>query len=323
MFKLCFIFILNQYKKLYIESILVKFLVIIITTINFCIYSNVFVNFYGNIGNQMFQYAVGYAIAQEKKVDLILTKNTLNNSYNLSHKNNSLLCSPRFYFSELDSNGYVTDSQKFKPELFLVNDNTAISGYFQTDKYFIKHRTDLINIFTFKDRTIEQKIKLLSKDIKKKIACMHIRASDYFTNGFPVMDYDYYIKAIKMTLTLLNASLDEFFFMIISDDTDGEYVKKITAKIKAAFNGINIDWYKQNNELEFTLMKQADVCITSASSFSWWAAWLNKRCKIIISPKYWFNYYKTGKDVVSEPLDIEMSLNNQHFILSEGFFHNL
>ena len=146
------------------------------------------------------------------------------------------------------------------------------------------------------------------------------------------MDYDYYIRAINLVLNLSGLTTRELAIIFVSDDLSSKYVRSIINKIRLEMSEIEILNYdalhltdRNRFMFEFGLIRESDFCITSASSYSWWASWLNTKCKAIISPKYWLNYYKyTEKsiDACSEPFDIEMSLSNQYFIYSKGFFHS-
>lgn len=292
-----------------------KKLLIVVTVLNFFgIHADITVQFGGQMGNRMFQFAVAYAVAKEKQEPLCVPQDEIHDVFNIP---SASLHSPylkRFNYSE-------ASDQRYDSSIFLVPNSTNLIGFFQTDKYFLKYRDDLIKMFTFKDESIKrQTLEFLDK-IDKPVVCMHFRGGDYFISGFPILDYDYYIKAIRLSLEILDKKPKECAFVMISND-DGNYIRPLINKIKDSIKGIEIINYDVNSKLlDFSLMKESDICITSASSFSWWAAWLNTECRAIISPKYWFNYYKNNG--ITSPFDVNMSLKNQFLISSEGFFHNL
>ena len=65
-------------------------------------------------------------------------------------------------------------------------------------------------------------------------------------------------------------------FIIITDDVNNA----------GRFIG-NYPCYHFDVGMDFFIVNQAQYSILSASTFSWWASWLNTKSKLIIGPKYW------------------------------------
>jgi hypothetical protein len=62
----------------------------------------------------------------------------------------------------------------------------------------------------------------------------------------------------------------------------------ITDDVKSAKNYIgDYPCYHVDIGFDFYAINIAKYIILSNSSFGWWAAWLNKKCNLIIAPKYW------------------------------------
>jgi hypothetical protein len=114
---------------------------------------------------------------------------------------------------------------------------------------------------------------------------VHIRRGDY-TNPeilrvHGILEPSYYQQAISKMLEK-NPNAVFYFF---SDDM--EWVKKNLQVEKAVYVS-NI--LSKTHFEDFWLMSQCKHHIIANSSFSWWAAWLNKNeNKMVIAPNRWFN----------------------------------
>jgi len=154
-----------------------------------------------------------------------------------------------------------------------VQDNTNLSGYFQSEKYF-KHCEDLIRYYFEFDPGLAEKIKAKFAYILKENTCaIHVRRKDYVTNlNHSALPYDYYLRAIKL--------FNDVKFIVFSDDTN--WCNKMFR------DGFLI--IKNNSDIEdFILMSFCNHFIIANSSFSWWSAWLSKsEGKKVIAPLEWF-----------------------------------
>ena len=188
---------------------------------------------------------------------------------------------PYYLFSNIKEKGfdYNTDIE------LLDNKNIYLDGYWQSERYFIKYRSFLLNEISLKNKLSKVSVQYqkLIEQIKNSVS-LHVRRGDYIknseTNTFHgVCDIEYYKKSINYMLQYLNNPT----FFIFSDDK--EYVKEVFSTIPNCIivNGVKVDVE------ELFLMSYCKHNITANSSFSWWGAWLNKNeSKIVISPKKWF-----------------------------------
>ena len=154
-----------------------------------------------------------------------------------------------------------------------IPDSTSIDGYFQSYKYFDKHRDVILKEFTFKDHIISKCRLKISEYINP--VSIHIRRGDYVNHpGF-----------WKITPEYLQESLhhfddDSYTFLIFSDDI--EWCKQIFPE--------GVVFMEGNNQFEdLCLMSLCNHNIISNSSYSWWAAYLNQnKNKKVIAPSNWF-----------------------------------
>jgi len=165
----------------------------------------------------------------------------------------------------------------FCQNLFDIPDDCDLMGYYQSEKYFEHCEEDIKRLFTFNGKI---KREVLEKVPKVFCDCVgiHVRIGDYagLQQFHPICDTEYYIKASQ------EFSDDNYYFLIFSDNI--EYCKNIFGESE------NILYIEGNSpEVDMCMMSICEHNIIANSSFSWWAAWLNKNPhKKVIAPKKWF-----------------------------------
>lgn len=266
------------------------------------------INVIGGLGNQMFQYAFGYAIAREKGTDLKLDisgfeKYSLR-SYGLDFfsispiflaekdveeyttKPSSVLGKLFFQKKKRNSHFYQEPHFHYDENVFSAQNNTYFQGYWQSEKYFFKYRGELLSQFQLKNPLTLLASKYLELIRSTISVSLHIRRGDYVsnnkTNAFHgVCDLDYYKSAVSLILD----SQPSTTFFVFSDDIDW---------CKQHFAFLDNPHYVELEESapdceEMYLMSQCKHNIIANSSFSWWGAWLNQNPdKIVVAPKKWF-----------------------------------
>lgn len=269
----------------------------------------------GGLGNQMFQYAAGKALAEKIGTDLFLdlsllnvrSKNTTPRPYELdkfyldkntkitSSKWKGLLLS-KFYANiknfRLKRNAaqcfsLFTDKEtyNFDSRFLSLQDQTKLLGYFQSEAYFFEYKPTIKDSFIFK-KEFSSKNKALAEEIKNVNAIsIHIRRGDYLTNQNMINNYiscskEYYEKAIRYICERIK--FPKFF--IFSDEP--ENIKELLY----LENAVYVSWNKGVESYnDMYLMSLCKHNIIANSSFSWWGAWLNSEPeKIVVAPRQWF-----------------------------------
>lgn len=291
----------------------------------------IIVNIIGGLGNQMFQYAFGYAMAQRMQTELKLDIHKLDTRiviegytlreyglglYHITNKVASFDEVVMLMYQEetllqkiarklarkqraYSASCYPECSSHFDENILHLHGNFYFIGYWQNEKYFREYSQDIRNIFTLKksiQQTTEQYKQLI---INCNSVGVHIRRGDYVTNPHTnsvhgTCDLAYYRNAVAL---IQEKSADPHFF-IFSDDLEW---------VKANFDFIEQKTFVELDEAapdheEMYLMSQCQHNIIANSSFSWWGAWLNQNPqKIVIAPKKWFrDQTRNTKDIIPE-----------------------
>lgn len=165
------------------------------------------------------------------------------------------------------------------------NDNTFYNGYYQSPLYFSENETQIRKYFELKNslkKAYNSKFGLLTH--KNTIVTIHIRKTDFLSlKSYNLGDsdlslpYSYYHHIIKKIHT------DKNFYVFISDSPE---------LIPQEFGYVTNKYISRDNEItDFQHMLNADICIIANSTFSWWAAYLNKKeKKKIYCPKYFLGH---------------------------------
>lgn len=240
---------------------------------------------WGRFGNQMFQYATLLSASRKTGYEAILPippKNT--NPYQRFVLDEAFLgLSIKHDFMSAPTKTYEEKSLRFDGNLFSIEDNTNIMGYFQSEKYFIDIADDVRSEFTFKDvikHAVDERYSFLSNEYT---VSLHVRRGDYvkLQDNHPLCTKEYYKNAVD--LMPKDAKM-----VIISDDINWckENLHDISSNILYSEN-------KSSYE-DMYLMTKCNANIIANSSFSWWGAWLSNN-KQVVAPSKWYGE-KTGLD---------------------------
>lgn len=281
----------------------------------------------GGLGNQLFQYAAGKALAEYHQTNLKfdlsllrayktykyeldvfsikasiaetkdiktfagLTSSVYLNKVLFQLRRKKLLRYPRFYYRE----PYFHYDNNF----FQLPDNSYIEGYWQSEKYF----SNIANVVQ-KELKLKKELSSYSKKILEKInssksVSLHIRRGDYITDTkanrvHGVCSLDYYKRAIEKAREIVGG--DVIFFVFSNDIEWTKNSLPIQATVSFVKNPQEGFPYE-----DMYLMSQCQHHIIANSSFSWWGAWLNSsNDKLVIAPKQWFKDKSlNSKDLIS------------------------
>lgn len=262
-------------------------------------------NIIGGLGNQMFQYSLGFSLAKKLNTSLFLDISSFKNPNiyakrqyelkifeidNLFIKSNNLINLVNSIF-HLKVNPYLCKSvrevaTKYNSSILKKSGRLYLDGYWQSYKYFSDYEQDIANIYKFRAPLSTQTLKKAQEINKNNSISIHVRRGDYVADTSTnkhhgTCSQSYYQRSIEY----ISKKVKNPTFYIFSDDPD--WVKKnITIKQKTVYithNKTNDSWQ------DMYLMSKCKHNIIANSSFSWWGAWLNSNInKIIIAPRKWF-----------------------------------
>jgi hypothetical protein len=263
----------------------------------------------GGLGNQMFQYAVGKAIADKLNVPLQLDLNWFQNSSDRNFaltpfKINAELLNecetPSFYlFKRLRAMKshlrlftskipeYTEQSYNFDPNVLNLSCPVVLNGYFQSQKYFESINNIIRDELSFVSQAKGKTLKVLNDIRTTDAICVHVRRGDYVSNKetnayHGTCSLDYYRKAVKIH----SDDLITPHCFIFSDDP--EWVLE-NVKFDIPYTVVDIHNADEAHE-DLRLMTECKRFVIANSSLSWWGAWLCKNeNKKIIAPKKWFS----------------------------------
>jgi hypothetical protein len=230
------------------------------------------------LGNQMFQVAAAYGLAQTYRdrcaFDLEASYTPMQGNPPVKYKDTLFRRLSRFT-GPPPSVIYHETGFAYQAIPYQAHRDMGLSGFFQSEKYFAHCADDILRLFSF-DAVRTAEIKGSLSEIRGRKVGVHVRRGDYQLNPHihPMCPLEYYRKA--MDLFEGDAS-----FIITSDDIPW---------CKSHLQGSRCYFSDFQDELDDLLvLASCDHNILSNSSFSWWAAYLNpNRDKRILAPKVWF-----------------------------------
>jgi len=247
----------------------------------------IFIERWGGLGNQLFQYTAGLTVALKHQCSLYLSKelmnnhNTLQNNYSelfeygseSEYLGRNILTIPGFtMFTRLAFHPWTVDE---------VPRQSVLLGYFQ---YYpaIKETIPLV-CESLSRKLFERRAAVLLKyGVGPTDIFLHVRRGDYLDN--PDVHYlqgrDYYETAYKLLTEKLGYQPSKSF--ILSDDIEWCREQEWLMTIPGA---TLVDEPNELDALSLMSLIKAGAIIAN-STFSWWGAIFNPNA-IIIHPKRW------------------------------------
>ncbi len=256
----------------------------------------------GGIGNQLFQYAAGRALALQRRTNLVVDRPTAKLTsvrriyamprFHVVTREATLLPSiyrkwalkKRLSFL-LKGDVFYQEESNFSETFFDLPDDINLFGFFQNEKYFKPFASHIRDELAFRDYSLESETERLAEDIATdNSVSVHIRRGDAYLSSekFNVCTPGYYQKAVEQ----YRRKLDSPKFYFFSDDI-GWCIKNFQGN---DFVFCDLQQSKSDPINDLRLMSMCRHNIIANSTFSWWAAWLNANPeKLVAAPSTWFN----------------------------------
>ena len=267
----------------------------------------------GALGNQMFQYAVARRISYTNKSPLKLSithydqRNDRQFALNCFRIRAGTASKEEIeMFKRLDICKVVDifrpyylrrivyqRGSAFDPNILkITGHNVYLWGWWQSWKYFADISGVIKDEFIFKE-SIEDKYKHLVKQITStESISLHLRRGDYLLprqqKTWVVCSPNYYNQGLKRLEKLFQRA-NVFIFAEFPEEL--KWAKRnIQTKFPCTFvhrKSLGIDKSKDYEDMQ--LMSLCRHNIIANSTYSWWAAWLNKNPrKMVFAPKNWY-----------------------------------
>lgn len=284
----------------------------------------IIVKIIGGLGNQLFQYSMGRAIEKKLGKDVYFDISEFENyelrNLELYHFNTEIKLAPKERVQELKNlknkllfkifsklriqklfikylSYYQEYIEDYSRDIFDLNKQVYLDGYWQSEKYFLDIKDVIINELVVKTPASNENQKLLKNILIQNSVSVHIRRGDYINNNkvnqlYGTCSLEYYQKACDY----ISSKIENPVFYIFSDDI--EWAK---SNLGNQYNKIFVDINSADKAYEdLRLMSSCKHNIIANSSFSWWGAWLNSNLnKVVIAPDIWFvNTRINSKDII-------------------------
>ncbi len=278
------------------------------------------------IGNQLFMYASTYAIAKKLKRSLILDdESAFKSSKNISRyalnnfKITSEVANKKFKylgfvgymkrkllkkidFFKKKKNFFVEKKDKskitnFNKEIYqlMLSDNLFIEGYFESEKYFLDIRNEILNEFNFLRIKDFQNSPFYQDLIKENSISICFRQNRFVEGKKKNKDTRNYFKSenfsneqisyINTAINFFNNKINSPKFFLWSNNAKNIDLNLFKSNVSIVDHDAKFCENIDKRALDLFLISQCHHHIVVPSSFNWWGAWLSKRKnKIICRP---------------------------------------
>lgn len=289
----------------------------------------------GGLGNQMFQYAAGLALAERRRTVLKLDVSWYRHRPEYeAHNRYALSCfniTEQFATDEeleaasparltrterwgvvlaraLRLRGHVLRHTRpdrvhapptfaYYPDFADLPDGTRLEGMFQSERFFADV-ADLLRLhFSFRYPAPPEVAALAERIRAKPSAALHFRRGDYVRDpSFANTLGVVGLEYYQAAEKLLRERSSDAVLYIFSDDID-QVAREYRPSGPHEFVRCVRPWHAHDT---LRLMSLCEHIAVANSTFSWWAAWLNPSpAKLVVAPSPWFaNSPLDTRDVV-------------------------
>ena len=281
--------------------------------------------FHGGLGNQIFQYAAGRALALRHQTSLIadarlfrtyrthdyvidryqveMTDSTVADLQGLRLPPESQNRVTRAVWA-LQNRGrlnyFLEQGLQYHPEFETLGDNVYLRGYFQCERYFRQITPQLRQELTRPEPVDDQNRRILDQIRSVNAVSLHLRRGNYVSDPkankvHGTCPLGYYSEAAKH-IAERTGRAPTFFVFSDSPEWVQENLKLPFEMRLMTHNSID------DPSMDLLLMSSCQHHVIANSSFSWWGAWLNPSPKkIVVACRQWFaDPTKNDQDLVPE-----------------------
>ncbi len=279
------------------------------------------VSLIGGLGNQMFQYAAGKALAERHGVPLALDISGFRNYALRPFLLDRLLVpeamtsaqaepaeKPQINFSRAkwksridrllgkaglpklasSPNEYREPHFHYDPAFEALGSGISLFGYFQSERYFKSIAGNLRHWFSPREPLGDAAATALKKiEASRLPVSVHVRRGDYLKPGthevHGILGESFYRQVFDRLESMIGQQAELFIF---SDDPAA------AEQVLGFIPGSRLNHVRGDPERpweDMALMARCRHHVIANSSFSWWGAWLNPSSdKIVVAPRAWF-----------------------------------
>ena len=275
----------------------------------------------GGLGNQMFQYAAGKALAERHGVNVVLDLSGFRDkkitprpflldrlrvpeAAVFSEQAKALkavgYCGgvrwkkrfgdlfTRVRLPKFGPRNYSEPHFHYDPTFETLGPQTTLWGYFQSERYFSAIAEKLREWFLPREPLVGAAAGMLARiEASRLPVSVHVRRGDYLDPGraefHGIVAEPYYREALARLDGAIGVAAELFIFS--DDPAAAEQVLNFVPRSRL----VHVCGEPERPWEDMLLMAHCRHHIIANSSFSWWGAWLNGvPDKIVVAPRNWF-----------------------------------
>lgn len=262
----------------------------------------------GGLGNQMFQYAAGRALAARHGTELVLNwapprlpvgsgvlaRPFELKNFSIRHRSGSLLDPAQFMLARRPSPTLraLSGWQIFREQSFAYDegfaslpDRTYLFGYWHSWRYFKGYTKIIFDELQPQLQLSDASLRLRHQMARSSSLAIHIRRGDYVNSvNHHVLDLSYYRRAVR----LIQDNIQGLKAFIFSDDPRwcADALQPLGLNLVVVDENSGRDSWQ-----DLFLISFCQHAIIANSTFSWWGAWLGDHQKdsgrLVVAPDSW------------------------------------